>query len=186
MDDSVIVQMYWDRNEEALSETAKKYGSYCFSIAKNIVGNNEDAEECVNDTYLQTWNSIPDNKPKMLSTYLGKITRNISFNRYKRNNAEKRGGGQIGLVLDELSDLIASPDKPEMEIDSKLLSKAINSFLSNLPLEKRKIFMCRYWYADSIKDIAKTFGMTENNVSVILNRLRQKLSEHLKESGFEL
>ena len=186
MDDSVIVQMYWDRNEEALSETAKKYGSYCFSIAKNIVGNNEDAEECVNDTYLQTWNSIPDNKPKMLSTYLGKITRNLSFNRYKRNNAEKRGGGQIGLVLDELSDLIASPDEPEMEIDSKLLSKAINSFLSNLPLEKRKIFVCRYWYADSIKDIAKTFGMTENNVSVILNRLRQKLSEHLKESGFEL
>lgn len=186
MDDNVIVQMYWDRNEEALSATAKKYGSYCFSIAKNIVGNNEDAEECVNDTYLQTWNSIPDNKPKMLSTYLGKITRNLSFNRYKRNNAEKRGGGQIGLVLDELSDLIASPDEPEMEIDSKHLSKAINSFLSNLPLEKRKIFMCRYWYADSIKDIAKTFGMTENNVSVILNRLRQKLSEHLKESGFEL
>lgn len=186
MDDNEIVQMYWDRNEEALSATAKKYGSYCFSIAKNIVGNNEDAEECVNDTYLQTWNSIPDNKPKMLSTYLGKITRNLSFNRYKRNNAEKRGGGQIGLVLDELSDLIAAPDEPDTEFDSRLLSKAINAFLSNLSIEKRQIFMCRYWYADSINDIAERFGMTENNVSVTLNRLRKKLSNHLKESGYEL
>lgn len=186
MEDSVIVRMYWDRNEEALSATAKKYGSYCLSIAKNIVGNNEDAEECVNDTYLQTWNSIPDNKPEMLSTYLAKITRNLSFNRYKRNNAEKRGGGQIGLVLDELSDLIASPDEPDKEFDSRLLSKAINTFLSNLSVKKRQIFMCRYWYADSIKDIAKRFGMTENNVSVTLNRLRQKLSEYLKESGYEL
>ena len=186
MDDSVIVQMYWNRNEEALSATAKKYGLYCFSIAENILGNNEDAEECVNDTYLQTWNSIPDNKPKMLSTYLAKITRNLSFNRYKRNNAEKRGGGQIDLVLDELSDLIISPDESDKEFDSRLLSKAINAFLSNLSVEKRQIFMCRYWYADSIKDIAKRFDMTENNVSVTLNRLRQKLSEHLKESGYEL
>jgi len=186
MEDNEIVQMYWDRNEEALSATAKKYGSYCFSIAKNIVGNNEDAEECVNDTYLQTWNSIPDNKPKMLSTYLGKIARNISFNRYKYNNAEKRGGGQIDFVLDELSDLITAPDESDDELDSRLLSKAINAFISNLSLEKRQIFMCRYWYADSIKDIADRFDMTENNVSVTLNRLRQKLSEYLKESGYEI
>ena len=186
MDDNTIVQMYWDRDENAISVTSEKYGAYCLSIAKNILDNHEDAEECVNDTYLSTWNTIPTNRPSVLSTYLGKIVRNLSFNLYKKNKAEKRGSGHFALVLDELSELIAEPSKPEDELDCKLLSDVINSFLADLPTEKRKLFVCRYWYADSVKDIAKRFEMTENNVSVALNRLRTKLHNYLLESGFEL
>ena len=186
MDDDQIVQMYWDRDERAISITAAKYGAYCLSIAGNILGNHEDAEECVNDTYLNTWNSIPSNRPEMLSTYLGKIVRNLSFNLYKKNRAKKRGAGQLDIVLDELSELIAGPNSPEEELDRKQLSATINAFLSKLPAEKRKIFVCRYWYADSVKDIAERFAMTENNVSVTLNRIRTKLRSYLEDGGFEL
>ena len=122
MDDNTIVQLYWNRDEKALSVTAEKYGSYCLSIAKNILGNYEDAEECVNDTYLNTWKSIPSNRPQMLSTYLGKITRNLSFNRYKKNKADKRGAGQVAVVLDELSELIADSNSSEESWDCRLLS----------------------------------------------------------------
>jgi RNA polymerase sigma-70 factor (ECF subfamily) len=127
--------------------TSEKYGSYCLSIAKNILDNQEDAEECVNDTYLHAWNSIPPNRPKILSTYLGKIVRNLSFNVYKRNKAEKRGSGQIALVLDEPSAIVADSKNQEDEWNRKLLVSAINAFLSELPTEKRKIIVCRYWYA---------------------------------------
>lgn len=186
MDDKAIVQMYWDRDENAISVTSEKYGSYCLSIAKNILYNLEDAEECVNDAYMSTWNSIPTNRPSVLSTYLGKIVRNLSFNLYKKNKAWKRGSGNIDLVLDELSELITDSSKTEDELDCKLLSVAINSFLSGLPAEKRKIFVCRYWYADSVKDIAKRLEMTENSVSVTLSRLRTSLHNYLLERGFEL
>ncbi|MGI6562423.1 MAG: RNA polymerase sigma factor [Clostridia bacterium] len=147
MDDDSIVRMYWERNEKAISVTSEKYGSYCLSIAKNILDNQEDAEECVNDTYLHAWNSIPPNRPKILSTYLGKIVRNLSFNVYKRNKAEKRGSGQIALVLDEPSAIVADSKNQEDEWNRKLLVSAINAFLSELPTEKRKIIVCRYWYA---------------------------------------
>lgn len=186
MDDNQIVQMYWDRNEKAISVTSEKYGAYCLSIVRNILGNREDAEECVSDTYLNTWNSIPTNRPSVLSTYLGKIIRNLAFNLYKKNKAEKRGSGNVDLVLDELSELIADSSKPEDELDCKLLSEAINSFLSGLPAEKRKLFVCRYWYADSVKDITKKLEMTENNVSITLTRLRTSLHNYLLERGFEL
>jgi RNA polymerase sigma factor (sigma-70 family) len=147
MDDDSIVRMYWERNEKAISVTSEKYGSYCLSIAKKILDNQEDAEECVNDTYLHAWNSIPPNRPKILSTYLGKIVRNLSFNVYKRNKAEKRGSGQIALVLDEPSAIVADSKNQEDEWNRKLLVSAINAFLSELPTEKRKIIVCRYWYA---------------------------------------
>ncbi len=186
MEDNQIVQMYWERNEKAISATSEKYGSYCFSIAKNILGNYEDAEECVNDTYLNTWNSIPSNRPKLLSTYLGKIVRNLAFNLYKKNKVGKRGGCQIRVVLDELSELIADPNSSEEMWNCKLISDTINSFLSELPVEKRNIFVCRYWYADSVKLIAERYAMTENNVSVTLNRLRTKLHDYLIERGIEL
>lgn len=186
MDDNIIVQMYWERNEKAISVTSEKYGSYCLTIARNILGNHEDAEECVNDTYLNMWNSIPTNRPSVLSVYIGKIVRNLSFNLYKKNKAKKRGSGQITLILDELSELVANSNKLEDEWDCILLTETINSFLADLPVEKRKIFVCRYWYVDSVKDIAERFAITENNVSVILNRLRSKLRNYLIERGFEL
>lgn len=186
MEDEKIVQMYWNRDKNALTATSEKYGSYCLSIARNILGNHEDAEECVSDTYLHTWNSIPENRPEKLSTYLGRIVRNLSFNLYKKNRREKRGAGQISMVLEELAELIADPAGTEDTWNCKLLSEEINSFLSKLDAEKRMIFVCRYWYADSVKDIAERFNMTEGNVSVILNRLRKKLHNYLTERGFEL
>lgn len=186
MDDARIVQLYWDRNEQAIPATADKYGNYCTSIAKNILGNREDAEECVNDTYLKAWNSMPPHKPNTLSTFLGKIVRNLSFNRYKHNTADKRGGGQVTVVLDEIAELVSDTDSVEQEIDRKELVKAIDEFLDRLPADKENIFVCRYWYFDSISDIASRFRMTENNVSVTLNRLRLKLHNYLLERGFEL
>lgn len=186
MDDAKIVQLYWDRNEQAIPATANKYGNYCTSIAKNILGNHEDAEECVNDTYMNAWNSMPPHRPNILSTFLGKIVRNLSLNRYKHNTVDKRGGGQATVVLDEISNLVSGKDDVEQEIDRKELVKAIDSFLDRLPTDKRNIFVCRYWYFDSISDIANRFGMTENNVSVTLNRLRLKLHNYLLERGFEL
>ena len=186
MDDAKIVQLYWDRDEQAIPVTAGKYGNYCTSIAKNILGSMEDAEECVNDTYWNAWNSMPPHRPGSLSAFLGKIVRNLSFNRYKHNTADKRGGGQAAAVLDEIAEFVSDADSVEQEIDRKELVKAVDGFLDRLPVEKRGIFVCRYWYFDSISDIAVRFGITESNVSVTLHRLRRKLHDYLAEKGFEL
>ena len=186
MEDAKIVQLYWDRNEQAIPATADKYGNYCNSIAKNILGNHEDAEECVNDTYLNAWSSMPPHRPNILSTFLGKITRNLSIKRYKHNTADKRGGGQATVVLDEIAEFVSDTDSVEQEVDRKELVKAIDTFLSTLSAEKRGIFLRRYWHFDNVSDIASRFGMTENNVSVTLNRLRLKLHNYLLERDFEL
>ena len=186
MDDAKIVQLYWDRDEQAIPATSEKYGNYCTSIAKNILGNKEDAEECVNDTYLHAWNTMPPHRPSILSTFLGKITRNLSFNRYKHNTADKRGGGEANVVIDEIAEFVSDTDSVELEFDRKEFIRAIDDFLDSLPTEKKSIFVCRYWYFDSISDIANRCGMTENNVSVTLNRLRLKLHNYLLERGFEL
>lgn len=186
MDDNAIVQLYWERDEKAIVATSEKYGSYCKAIARGILQNGEDVEECVNDTYLNVWNSIPPHRPAMLATYIGKITRNLSFNLYKRNKAKKRGGGIFSTVLDELEECVASQSNPVEELHRKELVGAINAFLESLSVKHRKIFVCRYWYADSVSDIAKHYGLTENNISVILNRLRKKLCNYLIERGFEI
>ena len=186
MDDSKIVQLYWDRDEQAIPATSDKYGTYCISIAQNILGNQEDAEECVNDTYMSAWNSMPPHKPKILSVFLGKITRNLSLNRYKQNTAGKRGGREVPVVLDEIAELVSDTGSVEQEVDRKELVKAIDAFLDRLPTDKRSIFICRYWYFDSVSKIAARFGMTENHVSVTLNRLRVKLHNDLLERGFDL
>jgi RNA polymerase sigma-70 factor (ECF subfamily) len=186
MDDARIVQLYWERDERAIPATAGKYGGYCTAIAKNILGSNEDAEECVNDTYLSAWNSMPPHRPSVLSAFLGKITRNLSFNRYKRNTADKRGGGELAVVLDELADCVSGKNATEQEFSRQELVKAINSFLDTLPRDKRSIFVCRYWYADSISDIAKRHGMKVGAVSMTLSRLRAKLRSYLSERGFEV
>lgn len=186
MEDSEIVQLYWDRDQNAISQTANKYGNYCASIAKNILGNNEDAEECVNDTYMKAWNSMPEHRPKMLSTFLGKITRNVAFNRYKLNHANKRGGCEIPAILDELNECVSGGNNVEQELEYHELVKAIDMFLDTLSIKKRNIFICRYWYSESISDIAKQYGMRENTVSMTLNRLRAKLQKYLSKRGFEL
>ena len=186
MEDGQIVQLYWDRNEQAITVTADKYGRYCASIAKNILDSPEDAEECVNDTYLGAWNAMPLHRPRFLSVFLGKITRNLSLNRYKYITADKRGGGGTPAVLDEIVELVSDTDDVEQELDRKELVKAIDAFLGGLPAEKRDIFVCRYWYFDSIPAIASRFGRSENHVSVTLNRLRFRLHKYLTGRGFEL
>lgn len=186
MEDSKIVELYWERSELAIPATAEKYGNYCAAIARNILGSRQDAEECVNDTYLNVWNAIPPHRPGVLSAFLGKITRNLALNRYRKNHTDKRGGGELPLVFDELEDCISDKDNVERAIDRKELVKAIDAFLATLSPEKRGIFICRYWYFDSISDIAERFGRTENSVSVILSRLRGKLHDYLMERGFEL
>ena len=186
MDDNKIVQLYFDRDERAISETASKYGSYCSSIARNILGNREDAEECVNDPYLNTWNSIPPHRPKLLSAFLGKIVRNLAFNRYKHNTAEKRGGGELPLVLDELAECVSGQDDVANAYLVKELVSAINDFLGTLPEDKRRMFVCRYWYTQSIAQIAKRHGVESSAVAVTLSRLRTKLRNYLMERGYEL
>lgn len=186
MDDNGIIRLYWERNEQAIIATSDKYGHYCKAIAKNILNNEQDAEECVNDTYLSAWNSMPTHWPAQLATFLGKITRNLSFNKYKRNHAEKRGGGEMALVLDELTDCVSDVDSVEQTIDRQELQKAIHLFLRSLSTEKRNMFVRRYWYVDSVSDIAKDYGMLPGTVSKGLERIRKQLKAYLTERGFYL
>lgn len=190
MDDREIIALYWERSDEAILETSRKYSRYCHSISFNILGNHEDAEECVNDTYLRAWNSIPPNRPNHLSAYLGRITRNLSFDKYRRRTAEKRGLGQAALALSELEDCLPGSANVarmvEEASEEKILIEAINSFLEGLPLESRMVFMRRYWHVSSIQEIARSFHMSESKVKSILFRTRKKLKAHLEEEGIAL
>ena len=186
MNHSDIIQLYWDRNDRAISETSDKYGRYCKAIAKNILENEQDAEECVNDTYLSAWNAMPTHWPEQLAAFLGKLTRNLAFNRYKYYHAGKRGRGEFALVLDELADCVSGKDNVEQEIDRLELIEAVNSFVADLPEIKRKIFVCRYWYADPVSKIAGVYGMGAGNVSKMLERVRKQLRNYLTERGCEV
>ena len=186
MKDQEIIALYWKRDENAIKETKRKYEPYLFKIAQNILNDSRDSEECINDTYFRAWNAMPPHRPSVLSAFLGKLTRNLSINRYKHSTAEKRGGGNISVVLDEITDLVSDTDTVEQEIDRRELVREIDRFLAGLSPDKRNIFVCRYWYFDSISDIASRFGKTENHISVILNRLRSKLHDHLLKRGFDL
>lgn len=186
MEDENIIRLYWDRDETAIEETSKKYGKYCFSIANNILCSREDSEECVNDTYVKVWDSIPPKRPSIFSAFIGKITRNISLNRYKLNNADKRGGNEMTLVLDEVREIASGqPDPEEKAIRDELIA-AVNDYLATLPVEKRVMFVRRYWYADDVKSIALRMGTSENNISVSVRRIRNSLRDYLIERGFEL
>ena len=182
LEDHNIVDLYWFRDENAISETDKKYGSYCSTIANNILYNLEDSKECVNDTYLKTWNSIPPTRPKILKSFLGKITRNLALNIYKSKNCQKRKG-EVPLVLDELKECIPSQNDIDTEMEEKYLTKYINEFLKSLPREKRIIIVQRYWYLYSIKDIAEKNNLSQSNVKMTLSRFRTKLKEFLEERG---
>lgn len=181
MEDQKIVALYWDRNDKALTETKKKYGTYCHSVAYRILRSDEDAEECVNDTYLRAWDAMPPHRPERLSTFLGKITRNLALNRYWQNRAEKRLG-EVDLILDEMGELL--PDSGEMPLsDEVALREAINGFVGSLPVKKRKMFVQRYFYCCSIRTVARECGMTENATKVSLHRTREEFRAYLEEKG---
>lgn len=186
MDDEKIIMLFEIRNEDAISETDKKYGAYCTAVAKNILSNDEEASECINDTYLSLWNSIPPQKPKNLRAYTAKICRNTALNMLRAKNTEKRGGGEFNAVLEEISDFVSGSENPEKTFEEREMIGEINLFLKNLTKEKRSIFILRYWYFESLSDIANRTGKTENSIRNTLFRIREKLKKHLEERGFEL
>ena len=186
MDDSQILELYRARSENAIAETANKYGKYCHYIARNILHDNEESEECVNDTYLKAWEVIPPQHPKQLSTFLGKITRNLALNKYKHDTTQKRGAGQVSLALDELQECLPDGSDVEQVVDELVLTETLNRFLASLPIETRKVFMQRYWYLCSIKEIAADFNISESKVKMLLLRARNELKKTLEKEGFHL
>ena len=170
MEDSQIVELYWQRNETAIKETNSKYGAYCFAIAENILHNKEDSEECVNDTWLKAWGAIPPQKPAKLQLFLAKITRNLSFNRYQARSAQKRGGGEIAFALDELAECIAGESDVESEFAVKELGESVRKFVRALPEQEGNVFLRRYFFTEPVTEIAKRYRMSENNVMVMLSR----------------
>ena len=186
MKDAEIVELYWQRDENAVQETTQKYGAYLSKIAYNILSDLEDSHECVNDTYLAAWNSMPENRPSILSTYLGKITRQISIDRFRKNNSKKRFASEYAVSLSEMEDYFADNNTPEQEVNAKLLEETVNSFVRSLSDDARKVFIGRYYFFDSVKAIATYCGISEANVKTMLYRTRLKLKEHLVKVGFEL
>lgn len=186
MDEKQIIDLYWARSESAIAETDKKYGKLCHRIAFNILANRQDSEECVNDTYLKAWSIIPPKRPVKLSTFLGKITRNLALNRYEKYTAEKRGGGEVPVALDELTECIPDPNSVERIVENRILADKFNIFLEGLPVETRRIFMRRYWELSSIQEIAEIYGISESKVKVSLFRTRGKLKTFLEKEGIAL
>ena len=186
MNDNEIIDLYWERKETAITASAEKYGSYCHAISYNILQNNEDAEECVNDTWLGAWKSIPPHRPERLSVFLGRITRNLSLNRFKNYSAQKRGTGQTALVLAELENCIPDNAGVEQTMDAQMVVQSLNAFLSAQPEQKRNIFIRRYWYLYPIKDIAAAYGISESKVASILFRMRKDLKIHFEKGGIHL
>ena len=186
MKDNEIIELYWERSERAISETSNQYGKYCYTIAYNILYNTEDSEECVNDTWLHAWNVIPPQRPNRLSVFLGKITRNLSLDRYRHYTAKKRGRGQLVYALDELTDCVPTKDTFDDWIEENHLVEMLNRFLESLSSENRKIFMRRYWYMSSIKEIASDYKLTESKVKMSLLRSREQLKLLLESEGVSL
>lgn len=185
MKDQQILELYFQRSEAAIAETAEKYGKYCFRIAYNILEDREDSQESVNDTYLAAWNHIPPRKPQILATFLGKITRNLSLNRWKSRRAYKRGGGEVTLALEELGDCVSTGESAQDVLERKELLRALNRFLADLPETERKLFVCRYWYLESIHSLEVRFGFSESKVKSMLYRTRGKLRRYLEKEGLQ-
>lgn len=183
MDDEKIVDLYWARSERAVAETDAKYGRYCRRIAQNLLRDAEDAEECVNDTYMGAWRSMPTHRPARLAPYLGKLTRWLALSRLRENSAVRRGGGELTLAIDELAEVLDSGFDTQKELELKELSRALNRLLAALGDEERDIFLARYWYAAPIKEIARRFGCTEGRVKTLLHRTRKKLAAALEKEG---
>ena len=182
MTDKKIIELYWQRSETAITETAQTYGQYFHALAYGILWNHSDAEETVNDTYLKAWNTIPPERPEHLKAFLARITRQLSINRLKQNMAQKRGAGQYELILEELAECI--PDNVEDTADRLALRDTLNRFLQSLPSEVRTVFIRRYWHIQPIAVIAQDCGMSQSKVKSMLMRTRNKLKKQLNEEGY--
>ena len=184
MEDRQIIDLYWNRSEEAISETAAKYGPYCYKIAYNILSNQEDSEECVYDTYMDVWNAIPPHRPVFFASFLGKITRRISIDRWRERSAAKRGSNETSLALDELEWCVSDSRSLEDELDRKELIRAVNRFIASLPTTERRVFLQRYWAMASIENISAAYNFSQSKVASMLHRTRKKLRAALKKEGF--
>ena len=184
MEDAMIIGLYWDRNEEAVRQTRLKYERYLMKIAFNVLSDREDSEESVNDTYMKAWNSMPPHRPQVLSAFLGKITRELSIDLYRRRTAAKRGGSQYDVSLAELEETLSAGDQVQERAEGKLLADAISAFLMKLPRERRSMFVARYFYMDTAADIARMCGLPEGTVRSTLFRMRADLKKHLEKEGF--
>ena len=184
MEDQKIIDLYWQRSEQAIVETDTKYGGYCYSIAYNILTNREDSEESVSDTYMAAWQSMPPKRPGILPAFLGKITRHLSIDRWRRKTADKRGGSEVSLALEELEGCVSGMESVVDRLQRKELTVLIIRFLDSLPETERNVFLCRYWYADSVQDVADTFGFSVAKVNSMLYRTRQKLRRQLQKEGY--
>ncbi len=180
MDDDYIVNLFWRRSDDAIMKVSQKYGDYCFSIANNILHNQEDSEECVNDTWFRAWNAIPPHKPQRLQLFLAKIVRNLSFDRYNSRTAGKRGGTEMTLVLDELSECIPGKSDVASEYEYRELVEIIRAYVNELPIQDCNIFLRRYFFTDTVSEIARRYDLNENHVMVILSRVRKKLRVYLE------
>lgn len=185
MEDEQILRLYWVRSEDAIAETARKYGGYCHTIAYNILENENDSEECVNDTYYRVWTAIPPRRPTIFSAFLGKITRNLSLDRYRHRFAGKRGGGEVPIALDELSGCIGNSAEEQI-IERTVLIDALNHFLGSLTSEQRNVFLLRYWYLCPVQDIARGMEISVSKVKMILLRCRNELRSQLEKEGTAL
>lgn len=183
MTDEKIVELYWVRSEEAIKETQNSYGSYCTAICSNILSSRQDTEECINDAYMKLWETIPPQRPRSLKAYLSKIVRNLALDKYRNINSAKRGGKQAKLVFEEIQEFIS--EGGEQLADELALRDAINAFLEDLESETRIIFVQRYWYFLSVKQIADIHGLGQSKVKMTLKRTRDKLKEHLEKEGLD-
>jgi len=186
MEDENIVALYLKRDEKAIRETADKYGSYLRTIALNILANTSDSEECVSDCYLKAWNAIPPERPQNLAAFLGKIVRRSAIDLLRRETRQKRGGSEYELSLDELDECVSGIGCVESQAELRELSASINVWLRSLPQRTRDLFLCRYYYADSLKDAAAYCGISESSAKGILCRARQSLRNHLEKENYSL
>lgn len=183
MEDSQIVDLYWHRDESAITATQNKYGHYCYTVAYNILHDKQDCEEVLNDTWFGAWNAMPPHRPEILSAFLGKITRRISLKKWREKTAKKRGGGEFHLTLDELGECVPAADCIDETQDIKELTGIIDKFLGTLSDDERRVFVCRYWYFDSIRDISLRFSFSQSKVKMMLKRTREKLLVNLRKEG---
>ena len=184
MTDAEIVALYWRRDPAAIEESREQYGAYCRTIARNLLQNEEDAEECLNDTWLGAWNSMPEHRPERLGPYLGKLTRWLGLSRLRKQRRACRGGGETELVLDELSEYLPGGEDPAEAAERRALSRTINRLLDAMKPEERSVFLARYWLCAPIAEIAARHGFTEGKVKTMLRRSRLKLQKQLREEGY--
>ena len=186
MDDEQILSLFWERNQDAIPAAAGKYGRACTALARGILDSPEDAEECVSDAYLRAWEAIPPQRPEKLGAFLMKLTRNLSFSRWRARRAAKRGGGETALALEELGEIVSGGESPEEALNRRALAGEIETFLRSLDGRKRTLFLRRYWYAHSVQDMAADLGMSPAAAAMALRRLREQLRDYLSERGYDL